>query len=424
MIRRIQALRYRCLRYVDVRLDRFHVLVGPNASGKSTLFDALAFLSEIVRDGLDAAVERRTRNFQDLVWGRPDDAGGFELAVEFDLPQEVMGRLPAARDFRVFRYELAVSEDEDVMFIDSEQGMLMPEPKLDRRRRSLSFPDNLAVPDTILTGKRRGVRTILSKSRQRRDSFNTEVSERSGAGWITSMSFGSRRSTLGNLPESPEEFPAATYVKELMRNRIQWLFLDAIKMRRASPPNQRRVHFASDGSNLPWMVRHLKENHAGDYDEWLRHVQTTLPDLKAVETVVRGDDRHAYLMLRYQTDVRVPSWTASAGTIRALALTLLPYLPDGGRVYLLEEPEDGVHPLALDAVYDSLASVYTSQVLVTTYSLTFLGRAEPEDVLCFTNDGEGATAVVKGHDHPLLQHRHGASDTSLLFAVGQVGRGA
>ena len=43
MIRRIQALNYRCLRYADVRLDRFHVLVGPNASGKSTLFDVVAF---------------------------------------------------------------------------------------------------------------------------------------------------------------------------------------------------------------------------------------------------------------------------------------------------------------------------------------------------------------------------------------------
>ena len=28
MITRIQALNYRCLRYVDVALDRFHVLVG------------------------------------------------------------------------------------------------------------------------------------------------------------------------------------------------------------------------------------------------------------------------------------------------------------------------------------------------------------------------------------------------------------
>ena len=63
MIRRIQALNYRCLRYVDVSLDRFHVLIGPNASGKSTLFDSIAFLGDLVRDGLEKAVGVRTSNF-------------------------------------------------------------------------------------------------------------------------------------------------------------------------------------------------------------------------------------------------------------------------------------------------------------------------------------------------------------------------
>lgn len=71
MIRRIQALNYRCLRYADVTLDRFHVLVGPNASGKSTLLDVVAFLGDVVSEGLVEAVEKRTRNFQDLVWKRP-----------------------------------------------------------------------------------------------------------------------------------------------------------------------------------------------------------------------------------------------------------------------------------------------------------------------------------------------------------------
>ena len=142
MVRRIQALGYRCLRYVDVRLDRFHVLVGPNASGKSTLFDVVAFLSDLVEDGLEAAVEQRTRNFQDLVWGRPNQKCGFELAVEFDLPQEVKGQLPAATDFRVFRYELAISEDDEGVLIDSERGILMPEPK----RRECFIPTSDACP--------------------------------------------------------------------------------------------------------------------------------------------------------------------------------------------------------------------------------------------------------------------------------------
>ncbi len=40
--------------------------------------------------------------------------------------------------------------------------------------------------------------------------------------------------------------------------------------------------------------------------------------------------------------------------MRLLALTLLAYLPDNREIYLLEEPENGVHPLALEGVLDSL----------------------------------------------------------------------
>ena len=126
MIRRLEALHYRCLRYVDMELGRFHILVGPNASGKSTLFDAIAFLGDLVSDGLEAAVENRTSNFQDLVWGRPRDGLGFELAVEFDIPDKLRALLPPEKDYRVFRYEVAIRETDSDIRIDSERGMLMP----------------------------------------------------------------------------------------------------------------------------------------------------------------------------------------------------------------------------------------------------------------------------------------------------------
>ena len=420
MIRRIQALGYRCLRYVDVRLDRFHVLVGPNASGKSTLFDVVAFLSDLVEDGLDAAVERRTRNFQDLVWGRSSQEWGFELAVEFELPHAIKDQLPPAREFQIFRYEVAISEGEDGVSIDSERGVLIPERALDIHPRSL-FPEPLTAPDTMLMGKSRGVRTVLSKSSQGRDTFYVEVSERSGSGWVTSVSFGPRRSALGNLPESSEKFPAATYVKQILQRQVKSLFLDSVTMGHASPPSLRRADFSPDGANLPWAVSRLKRNYRADYDEWLRHVRTILSDLKDIRVRVRRDDRHAYLMLSYKTGVQVPSWMVSDGTLRFLALTLLAYLPNTDEVFLLEEPENGIHPLALDAVYDSLASVHASQVLVATHSSAFVRLADPEEVLCFAKDDDGATDIIRGNDHPHLHDWRDAADMNLLFATGVIG---
>ena len=150
MIRRLEALHYRCLRYVDVELGRFHILVGPNASGKSTLFDAIAFLGDLVSDGLEAAVENRTSNFQDLVWGRPRGGLGFELAVEFDIPDKLRELLPSDKDYRVFRYEVAIRETDGDIRIDSERGMLMPlqEPQHGDPARNVSGPDAAAFVHT------------------------------------------------------------------------------------------------------------------------------------------------------------------------------------------------------------------------------------------------------------------------------------
>ncbi len=68
MICRVEALRYRCLKYIKKELGNFHILVGPNASGKSTFLDVISFLGDIVREGLETSVRKRTPNYTDLIW--------------------------------------------------------------------------------------------------------------------------------------------------------------------------------------------------------------------------------------------------------------------------------------------------------------------------------------------------------------------
>ena len=422
MIRRIQALNFRCLRYVDVELGRFHILVGPNASGKSTLFDVIAFLGDLVSNGLEAAVESRTSNFQDLVWGRPRDRLSFELAVEFDIPEHLREQLPRDRDYRVFRYEVAVRETDGDIRIDSERGLLAPAQERQSSIQREMFPDPMQPPRSILVGgNRRGLRTILSKSSQAKDNFNVETSSKSGKGWATSIAFGHRRSALGNLPESPTSFPVATYVKKILGSSIKLLFLDSLRMREASPPARHEAGIAQDGSNLPWIIKKLEREHPESYREWLSHVQTTLSELEYVGVVEREDDRHAYLRLRYKSGVEVPSWMASDGTLRLLALTVPAYLPGSDEIYILEEPENGIHPLAVDCVFQSLSSVYESQVLLATHSPVVLRMAALEEALCFAKNSDGATDVVRGDDHPRLKNWRESPNMDVLFASGVIG---
>jgi hypothetical protein len=108
MIVQVEALNYLCLRYVRQPLSSFQVLIGPNASGKSTFLDVVAFLADVVREkeGVAAAVSARTPDIRDLSWMR--QGGGFELALEATIPAE-LGRRKNGDPSRV-RYEVRIGQ--------------------------------------------------------------------------------------------------------------------------------------------------------------------------------------------------------------------------------------------------------------------------------------------------------------------------
>lgn len=417
MISRIEALNYRCLRYVDQDLAAFQVLVGPNASGKSTFLDVLAFMSDLVFFGPTEAISRRAPDVRDLVWMRGGDR--FELAVDVAVPEERRKRLKQ-ESYTGARYELSVglSRDSGELAILAETFWLttgngsgaLPV------QRDL-FPAPPPPPATIVHQRApRGWKKVVTKVEESgNDYFSAEAS-----GWNNLFRLGPEKSALANLPEDETKFPVATWFKELLMAGVDRLALNSERMRRPSAPGAPRF-FLPDGSNLPWVIDALAKKRRQRLGDWITHVRTALPDLKAIRVVERKEDRHRYLVLEYESGLKVPSWLVSDGTLRLLALTLLAYVQPLGAVFLIEEPENGIHPRAVETVFQSLSSVYDAQVLLATHSPVVLGIAKPDQVLCFAKAADGATDIVRGSEHPRLREWKGETDLGTLFASGVLG---
>lgn len=212
----------------------------------------------------------------------------------------------------------------------------------------------------------------------------------------------------------------ALWLLDFLTSDIHSIMLNSLLLRKASPPGQGRA-FRSDGSNLPWIVEDLLQKSPDNYAQWIAHLRTSLPDLAGVRVVERPDDKHKYLMLKYDNGLEVPSWMTSDGTLRLLALTLPAYLPEFSGVYMIEEPENGIHPRATETLFQSLSSVYNAQTFLATHSPVILSHVKPEDVLCFTRNIEGDTTIVRGDKHPALQDWKRDSDLGLLLASGVLG---
>jgi predicted ATPase len=424
MITLIEALGYRCLRYVRQPLGPFHVLVGPNASGKTTFLEVIAFLGRLVSEGIDAAVGERTQNFYDLVWHR--EGKRFELAIEAAIPEALRALLPKT-EFDSVRYEVAIGIDSETQELGLHDETVLL--KIGGGRLALDLglfsepSDPPWVPRTILTSKGGYTsqrRTIIHKVKGGNDNFYSETYGETGKGWVPAFKLGPRRSALGNMPADESKFPVSTWFRDLLTVGVQQLVLNSLLIRKASPPGQGQG-FRPDGSNLPWVVAELRQRSPERFRDWIAHLKTAFSDLEDVKTVERPEDRHRYLVLHYGESLEVPSWMASDGTLRMLALTLLAYLEEFKGIYLIEEPENGIHPRAIETMTQSLSSVYDAQVLLATHSPVILSMVEAEQVLCFAKTPEGATKIIRGSEHPALQSWKHETTLGTLFAAGVLG---
>lgn len=155
MIRLIESLNYRSLRYVRQPLQDFHVLIGPNASGKTTFLDTIGFLSDLLTSGLDVAITARSNNIRDLFFFQ--EGTRFELATEIEIPEICRVKLGPDCKYDLVRYEIAVgiNEESDEYQIFDEQVILCSTDATRSKpmdQRAL-FPAPIAPPRTS-TGSR------------------------------------------------------------------------------------------------------------------------------------------------------------------------------------------------------------------------------------------------------------------------------
>lgn len=408
MITRIEALRFRCLRHVAENVGPCEVLVGTNAVGKSTFVDVLLFVRDMLRAGPSVAVlgdprigiPRRATDPADLCWLREGDR--FELAIELQVPRDVGS---ASRDvvYPRARYEVAIEHggaEREPGLIGEALWLAPPfhaselEPEAGDQLDFFATLEPWTPPASILraSGSRTppGWRKVIGKSGPSgTDSFRSETSD-----WSYHFRIGPSRAALATLPEDETRFPIAAWVKRALMDRIHAVSLDLSAMRHPSPPSASRS-FVADGSNLPWLADVLSRCHPQRMQRWTDRVRRALPSVASIETIEREEDRSRHLVLVHTNGLRVPSWSMSDGTLRLLAYTLLPELPELDGLLAIDNLDAGLDLGAAKVAYQALRDVQGAQVVCVTCSGP-LARMVPDDgAIWFALDGQGATITTR-----------------------------
>lgn len=412
MILQLEAYNYRCLRAVRQPLGRFHVLIGRNASGKSTFLDVLGFLQDALLGGLDLAiygadieidwfVPRTQKDFRDLL--HKEQGQSFTVGIVAKIPERLR---EWARGYDRCRYQVRVGYDErEVLMVLEERLWLIPERAagdVESVQQTALFhePGVTALQDTLFPRRNpTGWKQVLTNTGGEAH-FWSETTR-----WNFPQPVSPKRLALDFVDE--ERFPVGFWFKQHLSDGIRRLQLNPRKMREPCPALA-SDEFQLDGSNLPKVVERLKRENPKRLQRWLEHVRQELHDVQHIEVRRREEDNALYLVLRYTGGYEVKQWGVSEGSLRYLALTLLTYLPEEGEpLWLIEEPENGIHPQALASVLESLSTLYEGQVLVATHSSLILDchdHIKPANLLCFGRERDetvihSGEEVIAGLEH-------------------------
>ncbi|MCY4579435.1 MAG: AAA family ATPase [Chloroflexi bacterium] len=154
-------------------------------------------------------------------------------------------------------------------------------------------------------------------------------------------------------------------------------------------------YLRADGSNLAAFLYLLREKHQDSYRFLRNTIRLVAPffDDFILEPLALNPDTIRLEWKHVGTDAYFDVSSLSDGTLRFIALATLLQQPVELRpsVILLDEPELGLHPLAITMLASMVksASVET-QVILATQSPILLDHFEPEDVLVADRE-DGAT---------------------------------
>ena len=200
---------------------------------------------------------------------------------------------------------------------------------------------------------------------------------------------GGHRETALRDPENMQNSKAKIFRAALTRFRFYQFHdtSDESRLRGRSHIDDDARYLLSNGGHTAAILRAIRDNDPARYQRIVKTIQIVAPFFGdfILEPDVPGGK---YVMLRWRAEGRSEyefgPHQLSDGTLRFIALTTLLLQPKSWlpALIVLDEPELGLHPAALDLLAGLLAEVSSdTQIIVSTQSSAFLDSFTPEDVI-------------------------------------------
>lgn len=333
---------FKSIKDARVRFGPFTGFVGHNGVGKSNLFDAIHFLSQLAEHDISEAAARVRHTTvdgyspRDLIFAR-DPARMIELSADMIVPDEVTDDFdqPAKPSTTLLRYALTLryAFESDRLIIERES---LTHEKLGNFKKFVGFTAKPRFRSSVALGARRGGPLISTKGDR-----------------IMLHGDGGSRGRPAPVGRSPLTVVGGTNISDYptvlaaKREMLSWrvLHLEPSAMRSPDARWKRPRHVSASGGRIPATLHALVTQDPDTKSEILYRLRQLNSDIEELDVFVdKVGDR---LALRARI-IGVDNWlyprSLSDGTLRYIALSLMLADVRDRAVLCIEEPENGIHP--------------------------------------------------------------------------------
>jgi predicted ATPase len=394
---RITVGRYRSLYDVTFEPGRFTVLVGPNNSGKTNLVEAIEFLADAYRYGVETAIARKggIENIAFRRMRRTKSPVAFKVNVT----------LNAARTDRIGVRRTAVRIPRDAQFHLTHAFALAA------IGQAIEAPFRIIREEFHIAAERQGVRNEVMSLARSGSSIHVTLSDKRPPRWTEGVVFPFDDPDFVHRIEQTLQPTALLVSSASFYSLLPGLAqeLSGTRLYQVSPIEARRSGVPTPnpeldryGGNLPAYVNQIRKRASREWSQVLEAMRNVIPDLEDIQTTY-GPDRRLALEFK-ERGVGRP-WTAeevSDGTIQSLAL--FASLRRSSRLILIEEPENSLHPWIVRQFVDACRNAAgDQQVVLTTHSPALIGYLDPREItLVWRSEGRTHVQPLTSRDAEVL----------------------
>ncbi len=199
----------------------------------------------------------------------------------------------------------------------------------------------------------------------------------------TSLGAGHRESGLHDVTANYDR--TAKYILALLKNCVVYQFHNTSEKARLrfNQPLNDWWNLKSDGANLAPFLYRLREEHPRYYQRIVSTIRQIAPFFQDF-VLIPNRDNILLQWTEFDSDMIFSAYQASDGTLRTMSLVSLLLQPKDAlpNVLILDEPELGLHPRAIDILAGLIHRVsFSTQVILATQSPILVNYFEPEDVV-------------------------------------------